>query len=186
MNLSWMRRRVSGAVVASAVFGGMIVGATGCAGDVGPGDYQGFRIAATESEGSGTCSFGDEGDSSTFLEGATFVLFAISGADGEVFHLDVGGTVLKGFASETGFSFQGKATDVEVNGPLTITTNTSTTVSFDLDGTEVTNGKYSTKTEANCTAGDCMGFDPVNCTRSATFSGVAIDTGDVDFNSQTP
>ena len=187
MNLSWVVRRVSGALVASSMLGAALVNAVGCASSVGPGDYQGFRIAAGDATASGTCAFeNEEGDSSTFLLGGTFVLFAISGADGEIFHLDVGGAVLKGYASETGFSFQGKSTDVEVNGPTTITTNTTTTVSFDLDGSEVTNGKYSTKTEANCSAGDCMGFDPVNCTRSATFSGVEIDTGDIDFESLTP
>lgn len=158
----------------------------GCGG-VGGGEYVAYRIAASEPKASGTCTDNSQ-DKTTFLQGGTMVMFAVSGDIDVVYHLDIGSAVLKGFASDTGFSFQGKSTDVEDMGGTTITRETTTTIAFDVDGSELSNGSGSTKLVVNCTAGQCMGFDPVNCTRTNSFTGVEIEAGDLNFspNSNAP
>jgi len=145
--------------------------AVGCGG-FGPGDYQLYRVAASEASLSESCNADNEGDTNTVRNGSTVMLF-FSGGESESAFLDIGGSVLEGAETEEGYDFDGKVIDIEEQGPATITSRLDIKVSLVFDGDTV--NLTSTATNAVTCSGECTGFDPATCTATAQGVGVEVD-----------
>ena len=143
----------------------------GCGG-FGPGDYQLYRVAASEATLGDECGVDDDGDTNTIREGSTVMLF-FSGGDAEGVFLDVGGSVLEGAETEEGYTFSGNIIDNTDDGDAVFTTRTDISVDLTFDGDTV-NLSTNTKVAQTC-SGECMGFEPTTCNISGTAVGVAVD-----------
>jgi hypothetical protein len=103
-------------------------GLMGCGGGIGAGDYVVYRIASSEGSVSEGCGIDvDDDDSTTLRSGASMLLFAVAGEEGETYYLDLdGGVVLEGGVQDDGsYAFSGESVDVEEFGGETL---------FDSDG----------------------------------------------------
>jgi hypothetical protein len=142
----------------------------GCGG-FGPGDYQLYRIAASEASLSESCG-ADSDDTNTVRDGSTVMLF-FSGGETESVFLDLGESVLEGIETEEGYDFDGTVVDIEEQGDATLTTRTDIKVNLVFDDDTV-NLKTTTTIALTC-SGECTGFDPFSCTATGTAVGVEID-----------
>ncbi|HTJ81315.1 MAG TPA: hypothetical protein VL400_06310 [Polyangiaceae bacterium] len=155
----------------------LVVGGAAACGGFGAGDYEVFRISSPEAKLSGDCQ-NDPDTTSTFYNGATFILYATSGDSDDVYYLDIGTTVLTGATTDDGYSFSGKSTNVQDAGGATITTTTTVTVALTVDGNQCS-GTATTVQQSAC-SGNCDFFDPSKCTSTSTFTGVLLEDTSVN------
>jgi len=144
-----------------------------------PGEYQVYRIAASESESTADC-FGPDGedpddadDSSTFRAGQTIAIFA--SGDGTYF-LDTPDVVLEGTKDGGLFTFDGTEVDVEyfgANDTSSTTATTTWTVTLDPAGDKVS-GEFTQDSSLVCDGADCGGTEDTTCSTTSAFVGTRV------------
>jgi hypothetical protein len=139
----------------------------GCGG-IGPGDYVIYRVAFAEAALTGDCAGNDDGDSSTFRNSETFVLYA---GPNEKFYLDVGQVTIEGVVTDDGFKFSGESVDVDDNGAFTVTQRRTTTISVTVDGASIS-GTAVDDTSITCSGTGCPDND--TCKSTVKFVGSEI------------
>ncbi len=160
--------RIAAGLLGVAAFAGV----AGCGG-FGAGDYLVYRITAPEAKLSGDCQ-NDPNEKTTFQNGSTVIMYAVSGEGDDTYYLDVGSTVLTGATADEGYTFTGNTTRVDDNGGATVTTKTTLTVTVVDDGDQVS-GTFTSVQETTCSGNGCDFFDVGKCTASSSYVGVLID-----------
>jgi hypothetical protein len=170
--------RVAGALIATSAL-------VGCG--IQPGDYEIYRVSLGQVDETAGCFYGqlndeqsndEASDTTSIRESGTWILYA---SIEDKFYLDTGAVTLEGAESDEGFTFTGRAVDVnfgDKNDPMDmdpkLTVTTVTTITMITDGNAIS-GDATKKTSYKCSGMLCPAEPIPACTEKTLFVGTYVE-----------